>query len=62
MKGELSYFGIADVSECARRIETLAHEGNLEAMATEFAALKSHVEAVMHSMESVARLHAEVNA
>ncbi|HEV2276806.1 MAG TPA: response regulator [Acidobacteriaceae bacterium] len=62
MKGELSSFGIAGVSECARRIETLAHEGNLEAMATEFAALESHVEEVMQSMQSVARLHAEVNA
>ncbi|HKR26731.1 MAG TPA: response regulator, partial [Acidobacteriaceae bacterium] len=62
LKGELSYFGMAEVSECARRIENLAHEDKLEAMSTEFAALQSRVEALMHLMESVAGLHAEVKA
>lgn len=62
MKGELSYFGIAEVSECARRMESLASEGNLDAMAGELAVLQSRLLSVMQSMESVAHQHAEVEA
>jgi two-component system sensor histidine kinase/response regulator len=60
LKGELGYFGMAEVSAYARQIENLAWQGKLEDMEIVSAALENRVQAIMESMQNAARVPAEV--
>ncbi|HLJ77441.1 MAG TPA: response regulator, partial [Acidobacteriaceae bacterium] len=60
LKGELGYFGMAEVSAYARQIENLAWQGKLEDMEIVSTALENRVQAIMESMQNAARVPAEV--
>lgn len=60
LKGDLSYLGMVDASECARRIENLASANRLETLSTEFAFFAEHVEAATGSMQNAMRQRTEV--
>ncbi len=50
LKGQLAYFGIAEVSNQARRLEELGREGKLEELAQEYERFADMVEATMETM------------
>jgi HPt (histidine-containing phosphotransfer) domain-containing protein len=58
LKGQLGYFGIAEVSSRARRLEDLARAESLHDAAAEYPVFAAEIEAVMQSMRAAVRVRA----
>jgi CheY-like chemotaxis protein len=54
LKGQLGYFGVAEISSRARRLEELARSGNLSTLTLEFPELAAEIEILLQTMRASA--------